>query len=55
MSCTETERLELFYMVQDTSTLHTFGIMAFSMRGNHEFTTQILEQRLNTSRPQKAL
>ena len=55
MSCTETERLELFYMVQDTSTLHTFGIMAFSMRGNHEFTTKILEQCLKTPRPHKPL
>ena len=55
MSCTKTERLELFYMVQDTSTLHTFEIMTFSMRGNHEFTTQILEQCLKTSRPHKAL
>jgi len=55
MSCTETERLELFYMVQDTSTLHTFGIMAFSMRGNHKFTMQNLEQCLKASRPHKAL
>ena len=55
MSCTKTERFELFYMVQDTSTLHTFEIMAFSMRGNNEFTTQNLEQRLKTSRAHKAL
>ena len=46
MSCTKTERLELFYMVQDTSTLHTFEIMAFSMCGNHKFTTQILKHCL---------
>jgi len=42
-------------MVQDTSTRDTFEIMAFSMRGNHEFTTQILEQCPKTSRPHKAL
>ena len=42
-------------MVQDTSTLHTFEIMAFSMRGNYESTTQILEQCLKTLMPHKAL
>ena len=55
MSCTRSERFELFYMVQDTSTMHTFEIIALSMRGNNEFTRQILEQRLKTSRPHKAL
>jgi len=42
-------------MVQDTSTLHTFEFMVFSMRGNHESTMQILELCLKTSRPHKAL
>ena len=55
MSCTRSERFELFYMVQDTSTLRTFEIIVFSMRGNHEFTTQILERCLKISRPHKAL
>ena len=48
MSCTKTGRFELFLY-------GAFEIMAFSMRGNHEFTTQILEQCLKTSRPHKAL
>ena len=42
-------------MVPDTDTIHTFEIMALSMRGNNKFTTQILEHRLKTSRPHKAL
>ena len=35
MSCTKKKDWSFFYMVQDTSTLHTFEIMAFSMHGNH--------------------
>ena len=29
------KNLSSFYMVQDISTLHTFQIMEFSVRGNH--------------------
>ena len=42
-------------MVPDIDTIHTFEIMALSMRRNNEFTTQNFEQRLKTSRPHKAL
>jgi len=48
MSCTKTGRFELFLY-------GAFEIMALSMRGNNKFTTQILEHRLKTSRPHKAL
>jgi len=34
-------------MVQDTSTLHTFEIMAFSMRGNHRHDISRLYTYLN--------
>ena len=42
-------------MVSDIDTIHTFEIMTLTMRGNKEFTTQNLEQRLKISRPHKAL